>query len=129
MSKMIRQSVTFHATAKEVYEALMDSRKHSKFSGQQAVISRKVGGGFTAYGDYISGKNLELVANKRIVQEWRGSDWAEGVHSTVTIGLKAVKAGTLLTFTQSGVPDDQYASIKRGWIEFYWNPMKAMLEG
>ena len=53
MSKLIRQTVTFKATPHEVYEALMDSRKHAKFTGDQANISRKVGGKISAYGDYI----------------------------------------------------------------------------
>jgi len=26
------------------------------------------------------------------------------------------------------VPDDQYESIKQGWIENYWTPMKVMLD-
>ena len=129
MAKTIRQSVTIKASPKQVYEALMDSRKHTKFSGQKAVISRKVGGKFTAYGDYISGKNLELVANRKIVQSWHGSDWPEGHFSKITIGLKQVKAGTKLTFTQSGVPANKYSGIKQGWIDYYWKPLAAMLEG
>jgi uncharacterized protein YndB with AHSA1/START domain len=59
--KTIQQSVTLKVSPHEVYEALMDSRKHSKFTGEEASISREVGGKFSAYGDYITGVNLELV--------------------------------------------------------------------
>ena len=79
MPKTIRQSVTFKATPHAVYEALMDSRKHARFTGDAASISRKVG-------------------------------------------------GTRLAFTHSGVPDEHYESIKQGWIDNYWTPMKNMLE-
>ncbi|MCZ6776333.1 MAG: SRPBCC family protein [Ignavibacteria bacterium] len=125
MPKTIRQSVTFKASPHDIYERLMDSRKHSKFTGNKASISRKVGGKFTAYGGYISGTNLQLVPNKKIVQSWRGSDWQKDQFSRATFALKEVSAGTRLTLTQSGVPDKHYKSIKQGWITHYWNPMKA----
>lgn len=128
MSKPIRQTATFKATPHAVYEALMDSRKHAKFTGSAAKISRKVGGEMMAYGGYITGKNLELVPDQKIVQEWRGSEWPAGHTSRVTFKLTPVKGGTRLTFTHTGVPDDQVASIKQGWIDNYWLPMKAMLE-
>jgi len=31
-------------------------------------------------------------------------------------------------FTQSGVPGQYYDDIKQGWRDFYWAPMKKMLE-
>jgi activator of HSP90 ATPase len=105
----------------------MDSRKHSKFTGSKANISRQVGGKFTAHGGYIKGTNLELVPNKKIVQSWRGSSWRKDQLSKATFSLKKVKGGTRLTFTQSGVPNKHYKSIKQGWITFYWNPMKTAL--
>ncbi len=128
MPKTIRQSVTFKATPHQVYEALMDSRKHARFSGDTASISRKVSGKITAYGGYITGTNVELVQDKKIVQTWHAADWPEGHESRVTFSFKPTGGGTRLTFTHTGVPDDQYESIKQGWIENYWMPMKAMLE-
>lgn len=129
MSKLIRQSVTFKATPHDIYEMLMDSRKHAKFTGERASISRKVGGKFAAYDGYITGTNLELKADKKIVQAWHASDWPEGHLSQVTFALARVKAGTRLTFTHRGVPDEDYAGIKQGWIDNYWQPMKVFLEG
>ena len=126
--KTIRQSVTIKATPHEVYEALMDSRKHSKFTGGKASISRKIGRKFTAYGKYISGVNLGLVPDKKIVQSWRGSDWPKGHYSKVTFSLEKVKNGTRLTFRQSGLPEKYYKDISQGWRDYYWKPMKEMLE-
>ena len=128
MPKTIRQTATFKATPHEVYEMLLDSKKHSKFSGEKASISRKIGGKFSAYGGYCMGTNLELLEDKKIVQAWRGSDWKEGHFSKATFTLTKVKNGTRLSFTQSNVPDKHYEQIKHGWIEFYWEKMKAALE-
>ena len=63
MARIIRQSATFHAAPHAVYEALMDSRQHAKFTGSPARMSRKVGGAISAFGGYISGTNLELLTD------------------------------------------------------------------
>jgi activator of HSP90 ATPase len=127
-TRTIRQSATFKSSPSEVYEMLMNSRKHSKFTGAKANISRKVGGKFSAYGKYIQGINLELVPARRIVQAWRGSDWPKGQYSIATFSLKRIKGGTHLIFTQIGVPGREYKGINQGWRDYYWNPMKEMLE-
>jgi activator of HSP90 ATPase len=128
MIQTIRQTATFKTGPHEVYEALMDQKKHSQFTGGGAKISRQVGGRFTIYDGEIEGKNLELVPDKKIVQSWRYGDWPEGHYSTATFSLQAVDKGTRLTFTQTGVPDDKFEEIKAGWKEYYWQPMRDMLD-
>jgi activator of HSP90 ATPase len=129
MSKTIRQTATFKVSPHEVYELLMDSKKQAELEGGEAKISRKVGGKFTISSGDIEGTNLELVPDKKIVQSWRYSDWPEGHYSTATFSLEETAKGTRLTFTQTGVPDDKYEDIKQGWKDYYWAPMKDMLEG
>ncbi len=127
-TKTIKQSVTIKASPHDVYEALMDSKKHAKFTGGKASISRKAGGKFTAFDGYSEGVNLELVPDKKIVQSWRAADWPEGHYSKATFSLKEVPAGTNLTFTQTDVPEEFYEDISQGWRDYYWAPMKKMLE-
>jgi activator of HSP90 ATPase len=128
ITKTIRQSVTFRTSPQTIYEMLMDSRKHSKFTGEKASISRTMGGKFTAYDGYISGVNLDLVKDSKIVQSWRGSDWPEGHYSRVTFSLEKVKNGTRLIFRQSGVPDVYYKDIHQGWRDYYWKPIREMVK-
>jgi len=127
-TKTIRQSVTFRAPPHEVYEALMDSEKHARFTGAGASISCRVGGRFTAYDGSLEGENLELVPDVKILQSWRSDDWPEGHYSRATFSLAKVEGGTRLTFTQTGVPEDFYEDVKQGWIDYYWEPMKRLLE-
>lgn len=127
-TKVIKQTAEFAATPHQVYEALMDSVKHSEFTGGEAKISRKVGGKFTAYDGYAEGKNLELIPDEKIVQTWRAGDWPEGHYSEITFELTKAKTGTRLIFTQTGVPAEFYDDIAQGWIDWYWTPMKKMLE-
>jgi activator of HSP90 ATPase len=126
MAKTIKQVVTFTADPMTVYKTLMDPKSHEKFTGEKAKISQKVGGKFTAYGDYIVGTNLALTPGKKIVQDWRATDWADGISSKVTYILAKNGKGTKLTFTQSGVPTNQYSSIAKGWKDYYWEPMKKL---
>jgi len=126
--KTIRQTVTFKANPHEVYEALMDSKKHAEFTGSEVQMSRSIGSEFSVYGGDIQGVNLELVADRKIVQSWRYSDWPEGHYSRATFSLNEVSGGTRLTFTQTGVPEEFYDDISQGWRDYYWEPMKEMLE-
>lgn len=127
-TKTIKQTASFKASPEEIYEALMDSRKHSKFTGGKASISRKEGGNFSVYDGYCSGKNLELIPNKKIVQSWRANEWEEGHYSKATFSLSKTKTGTKLIFIQSGVPSEHYNAIKKGWIDYYWTPMKQLFK-
>jgi len=128
MSRTIEQTVTFKASPHEVYEALMDSEKHAAFTGGNASISREVGGPIMAYDDYIAGKNIELVPDKKIVQDWRAVDWPEGYYSRITFELTPVPEGTRLDFTHTGLPEGTEAEFEQGWIDNYWEPMRKFLE-
>jgi activator of HSP90 ATPase len=126
-TKTIRQTVIFKAGPHDIYEALMDSKKHAKFTGGKATISREVGGKFSTYDGYAEGVNQELVPDKKIVQTWRAEDWPEGHYSRVTFSLNKAEGGTRLTFSQTGVPEEQYQDVSQGWQDYYWEPMKEML--
>ena len=72
MAEPIRQEVVLPATPGRIYSAYMDSAEHEAFTNNgPASISDDVGGAFSCHGGAISGRNVELVAGKRIVQAWR----------------------------------------------------------
>lgn len=123
----MKQTALFRAAPSEVYELIMDSKKHAAFSGGSAKISRKVGGKISAYDGWITGKNLKIVPNRKIVQEWRGDDWPKAHYSVVTFDFRKSGTGTRLTFTQKGIPAVVYNDIKEGWREHYWSKMKNYL--
>lgn len=128
-TKTIKQTVKIHATPKQVYEALMDSKKHAKFTGQKAKITNKVGGDFSCYDSYITGINLALKPAELIVQAWRTMDWPQGHFSTVSFKLSKTGKQTKLEFEHIGVPTGDIKAKTEGWKSHYWTPLKAMLEG
>ncbi|VVB59588.1 Activator of Hsp90 ATPase -like protein [uncultured archaeon] len=127
-TKTLHQTIAFKATPHEVYEALMDSKKHTDFTEAKAVISRDIVGKFTAFDGWASGKNVELVKDKKIVQTWRSADWPDNHYSTITVALKQEGVETILDFTQTEIPIGFYNDIKQGWADWYWDKLKVYLE-
>jgi uncharacterized protein YndB with AHSA1/START domain len=74
-TKTLKQTITFKASPRQVYDMIMDSKKHQLLSGEKAEISQRVGGKFTAWGSHLSGINLVLKPGKKIVQAWRATGW------------------------------------------------------
>ena len=106
----------------------MDSGQHAAFTGEPATIDRNVGGAVSCYGGKVTGINLDVVKDQRIVQAWRPGNFPEGVFTLVTYALAADGAGTKLTFTQQAVPEAAYEHLTKGWEERYWTPLRAFLE-
>lgn len=130
MPKTIEQKVKIKCTPHDIFEAFMDSKIHSKFTESKAVISREIGGKFSAFDGSLNGENLELEQDKKIVQTWRSDedDWPKKHFSTISITLNPIDEGTEIIFKQEDVPDAVYKSVKNGWNEYYWNPLKELLE-
>jgi uncharacterized protein YndB with AHSA1/START domain len=75
MADAIKQEVVFKASPKRVYDALLDSKQFSEFSGgAPAEISCDPGGPLSCFGGMITGRNVELIPNQRIVQAWRAGN-------------------------------------------------------
>ncbi len=123
----IHQEVDFAANPQSIYSALLDSKKFAAFTGAPADIHPEVGGAFSCFGGIISGRNIELVPNERIVQAWRVAAWPAGVYSIVKFELKAQGSGTRLIFDHSGFPDGTREHLEAGWKARYWDPLQKYL--
>jgi uncharacterized protein YndB with AHSA1/START domain len=123
-------STVIPASPAEIYRAWLDSILHSEMTGGEANMSDEVGVDVSAWDGYITGRNLELVADERIVQSWRTAEFDEAFEdSIVTILLQETEDGTLLTLEHSNVPDDQKSYEEGGWQSNYFEPMIAYFAG
>ncbi len=127
MSQPIHQEITFPATPEQVYDAYMNAESRTKYTEAPATISSDEGGAFSCHDGQITGRNLELVPGKRIVQAWRVSGWPEGLFTTVRFVLSATDDGTQLVMDHYGVPDEFEEHIAGGWHARYWDPMRKFL--
>ena len=115
---------TLPTTAQKVYEAWLSNEGHTNMTGGAAQISDKVGDTFTAWDDYITGKNLELEPDKRIVQSWRTTQFEEHEEdSRLEILLEESDGKTELTLIHTNVPESGEHYIK-GWENHYFEPMR-----
>ena len=125
----ITQKKLLPTLPEEVYDALLNPKKHSKFTGSKATGKAKVGAKFTAWDGYILGRNLELEKGKRIVQEWITTDWPEQyLPSRLEFTFKEIEGKTEVTMVHSNIPTEQEEELKQGWIDFYWKPLKIYFE-
>jgi len=138
-AESIHQEAVFKASRKRLYEALIDSKQFDKviqLSGvmqsmhlgdKPAEISREVGGAFTLFGAYITGRHVELVPNERIVQAWRTGGWAPGVYSIAKFELVEQASGTKIVFDHTGFPKGEAEVLASGWKAHYWEPLEKLL--
>ena len=120
----IHQEIDFNASPQQLYEALLDAKQFTEFSGRPAEINREVGGAFSLFKGHIIGRNVELVPNQRIVQAWRVVTWPEGAYSIARFELKPQGPGTRLVFDHIGFPEGLHDHLAEGWEENYWTLLK-----
>jgi uncharacterized protein YndB with AHSA1/START domain len=128
-------ALTFHlstlivATPETIYKAWLNSEQHSQMiGGAPAKQSHIVGAEHSAFGSYITGKNLELIPNTKIVQSWRNEEFLPNDPDSI-LEVKFEQQGdkTLLSLTHSEVPEKEKA-VEAGWVEYYFKPMKTYFE-
>ena len=94
-------------------------------TGAEAKIDPELNGSFNIWNGYITGKTLELLKNRKIVQQWRTTDFPEGSdHSVIEIVFHTTPDGTKLTLWHYNIPDGQGKEYKEGWKQYYFKPMK-----
>jgi activator of HSP90 ATPase len=124
----IHEELEFKVIPHRLYEALLDSRQFTTFSGMPGEIHREAGGAFTLFGGQITGRNVELIPDRRIVQAWRAASWPEGVYSIARFELEAKGDGTRLVFDHTGFPAGLKEHLAGGWQEHYFGPLKKYFE-
>ena len=115
---------TFPVSSKELYDAWLNSEKHSKFTGGLAAIEGKENTFYTAWDGYITGKILELDDGRRIYQTWRTTEFDTSDESSfLEITLLDHDNVCELTLKHTNIPDGQGDQYKTGWSTHYFEPM------
>ncbi|MBI2857945.1 MAG: SRPBCC domain-containing protein [Chloroflexi bacterium] len=118
-------SAVLPAKPERVYRAWLDSVEHSEFTGGHAEVDPKVGGKFTAWDGYIRGTTVELQPEKRIVQQWRTTEFPESSpDSRLEVLLEPMPRGARITLEHTDIPEGQGPQYKKGWRDYYFKPMR-----
>jgi activator of HSP90 ATPase len=138
-AESIHQEPVFRASRKRVYEALLDTKQFDKIiqlsdamksmapGAKPTEINREPGGAFALFGSYITGRQIELVPNERIVQAWRVGSWAPGVYSLAKFDLVEQDSSTKIVFDHTGFPTGAGEHLAAGWKANYWVPLAKFL--
>ena len=96
------------------------------WSGDDAEMSTEPDSEFYLWSGNICGKNLELIENKKIVQEWYFGEQEE--KSIVTILLHEHTKGTSVELRHSNIPDEVYDEMTEGWNDMYFGALQDFYE-
>lgn len=122
----IKKTYEMKASPEEVFEALVNSELVQAWSGDEAKMSALVGAKFSLWGGQMFGTNLEVVKNKKLVQEWCYDQWKEP--SKVTFTIKAKGKITIVDLLHEDVPEKSLNTISDGWDSYYLGAMQEMFE-
>jgi activator of HSP90 ATPase len=115
--KTFKKTFKINAEPSDVYSALINPYTIELWSGYPAKMSEKPGSEFSLWDDDITGKNLEFIKDKKVVQEWYFGEQPE--KSIVTITIQPDREDSQVTVEHTNIPDKDFADIAEGWREYY----------
>src|SRR5262245_54357424 len=122
--KAIKQSYLINASPKKVFEALTKPALIKKWSGAPATMSARKGAKFSIWGGDMFGTNLEVVKDKKLVQEWCTKSFS----SKVSFTLKAKGKQTEVALLHEGVPAKVRKNYEEGWEQYYLGSIRNMFD-
>jgi activator of HSP90 ATPase len=127
MPATIRQKITLRISPERLFSLFLDGKEHAAFTGAPARISKKAGASFRVM-DFATGRNLQLVPGKQIVQSWRADDWGSSdPDSLLILNFAKAPGGATLEMIHAGVPEREAKNLDEGWRDYYWKPLKSYL--
>ncbi len=126
MKKTIKKVYTIKSSIEDVWKALVDQTVIDQWSGGPSKMEATVGTDFKLWNGDIYGRNIKIIEESTLVQEWFGGDWPKP--SIVTFSLKKENSNVILELKQTNVPDADIDDIDAGWDDFYLGPLKNLLE-
>ncbi len=109
----------------ELYLALSNPATIQLWTGEPAKMSTEAESEFSLWDGSITGKNLEFIPNKSIVQQWY---FDQEEPSIVTIKLHPHKQGTSVELRHTNIPEEEYEDIIDGWNENYFASLDDFYE-
>jgi len=116
----------FVCSPEDLYSSILDPNRVRAYAGGDADISPETGKKFRLFGGNVQGENVHLDRPNKIVQKWRFSDWPEGHYSNVEMIIEHKNGKTMLTLTQTGVPEDDRDKTMGGWKDNYFRRIKGI---
>lgn len=124
--KDFKKYITIDAEPEDVYACLTNPFTIELWSDMKAQMEAVPGSEFEMFDGSIAGKMLELIPNKKVVQEWYFGDQEE--KSIVTLTIHPEKGKVSLELRHTNIPDEAFDEITEGWKSYYLGRIKEFLE-
>jgi activator of HSP90 ATPase len=115
--KTFKKSFRINTEPSDIYSAMTNPYTIELWSGYPAIMSTEPGSEFSLWEGDITGKNLEFIQDKKIVQEWYFGD--QQLKSIVTITITPDRENSVVTVEHTNIPDNEFDDIAEGWREYY----------
>ena len=135
--KKLEKSDVISAKKEKVWQALVDPEIIKEWGAGPAKMTEEEGFDFSLWGGDIWGKNTKVIKNKLLEQDWfawppaheaSGSESKWDQPSKVRVSLKEKGGKTILTLVHTDIPDDEFEDISSGWDDYYFGPLKNLVE-
>lgn len=91
MPRTITLAAHLPARPARLYRMYLDPRQHAAFTGAPVKIAARVAARFEAFGGALTGRILQLVPDRLIVQSWRSTEFGRrDLDSTLVLTLDAL---------------------------------------
>ena len=122
----ITHSLYIKETSEIIFSAITNATTIELWTGFSAIMEPVADTEFSLWDGDITGKNLAIEPDSKLVQEWyfEGSEQA----SIVTIELQEFKGKTRIILNHTNIPDEAFENIEEGWKEYYFGALKKFLE-
>ena len=128
MARTLFQAVRLNAPPAQLYAQYLNPRTHRAITGAKAKVSAKKGAAFSAFSGALSGRILQLVPKRLIVQSWRASHWnRDDLDSILILSFHAEGRGGRIELVHVNVPEHDLAGVSEGWHIYYWIPWRSYL--
>ena len=128
MARTLFQAVRLGAPPAQLYAQYLNPRTHRAITGAKAKVSAKKGAAFSAFSGALSGRILQLVPKRLIVQSWRASHWnRDDLDSILILSFHAEGRGGRIELVHVNVPEHDLAGVSEGWHIYYWIPWRSYL--
>lgn len=117
--KTFKRTFKINAEPSDVYAAITNPYTIELWSGYPAIMSEEPGSEFSLWEGDISGRNIEFLKDKKVVQEWYFGD--QNIKSIVTITISPDRENSSVTVEHTNIPDEEYDSFAEGWKDFYFD--------
>ncbi len=125
--KDIEQTYTNHAPVDKVWQALTDAKLIDTWGAGPSEFDSNEGGAFSLWGGDIHGTNTKVIVNQLLEEDWYGHDNPERCYK-VRFEMSENATITTIKLHQKDVPDNEVDDFSEGWKDYYFDPIKQLLE-